>query len=111
MVEVPQKIDLSKMNLAELMELRKSLDKAMASAEKAARKKALEDAQKAAQKHGFDLGELVNGQSKQGMSKAKAPPKFCNPNNASETWSGRGRQPEWFRAAVEAGIPREKMAI
>lgn len=108
---MPQKINLSKMKLAELNELRKGIDEAIQDAEKAARKMALEDAQKTAQKHGFNLSELVSKQPTQGKPKSKAPPKFRNPNNASETWSGRGRQPEWFKAAVEAGTPREKMAI
>ena len=85
---MPQKIDLSKMNLVELEELRKNIDKAMENTRKAARKRALEDVQKVAQKHGFSLGELVDGKSKRLPSKPKAAPKYRNPNNPSDTWSG-----------------------
>src|ERR1700675_1072658 len=30
-------------------------------------------------------------------------PKFRNPDNPSETWSGRGRQPRWLTAQIESG--------
>lgn len=30
-------------------------------------------------------------------------PKYCNPDNPSETWSGRGRQPRWLTAALKTG--------
>ena len=108
---MPQKIDLSKMNLAELKDLRKSIDKAMADAEKASRKKALEEVQKAAAIHGFALGDLVEGKRRRGKPKAKAAPKYRNPADASQTWSGRGRQPEWFKSAVAGGTDPEKLKI
>lgn len=34
---------------------------------------------------------------------AKVAPKYRNPDNPSETWSGRGRQPLWLAAKVEKG--------
>src|SRR6266436_10067921 len=30
-------------------------------------------------------------------------PKYRNPNNSSETWSGRGKQPRWLVALLNAG--------
>ena len=30
-------------------------------------------------------------------------PKYRNPENPSETWSGRGKQPLWIAAALESG--------
>ena len=30
-------------------------------------------------------------------------PKFINPANPSETWSGRGRQPRWLTAQLRSG--------
>src|SRR5262245_55364862 len=30
-------------------------------------------------------------------------PKYRNPDNPSETWSGRGRQPRWLVALLRAG--------
>jgi len=34
---------------------------------------------------------------------AKVPPKYQNPNNAAETWTGRGKAPVWARGLKEAG--------
>ena len=31
----------------------------------------------------------------------KVAPKFRNPENSGETWTGRGLQPRWMRAALE----------
>jgi DNA-binding protein H-NS len=33
----------------------------------------------------------------------KVEPKFRNPNNPSETWSGRGKQPGWVSELLAAG--------
>lgn len=41
----------------------------------------------------------------------KVPPKYRNPNNPEETWSGRGVKPRWFRDALAAGISPEEMEI
>jgi DNA-binding protein H-NS len=30
-------------------------------------------------------------------------PKYRNPSDPSETWSGRGKEPRWLTAALEAG--------
>jgi DNA-binding protein H-NS len=39
-------------------------------------------------------------------------PKYRNPANASETWSGRGRQPIWFAGALKKrGVTAESMLI
>jgi DNA-binding protein H-NS len=33
----------------------------------------------------------------------KVIPKYCNPKNRSETWAGRGKQPRWLTAQLQAG--------
>jgi DNA-binding protein H-NS len=33
----------------------------------------------------------------------KVVPKYRNPNNPTETWAGRGRQPRWLRAQLRSG--------
>lgn len=37
------------------------------------------------------------------LSKTTPSPKYQNPANPAETWSGRGRAPEWARKAKDAG--------
>ena len=48
-------------------------------------------------------------QSKQSQSKTgrrpypRVAPKFRNPNEPSQTWTGRGRQPRWLMACLNSG--------
>lgn len=41
----------------------------------------------------------------------KVPPKYRNPVNAEETWSGRGKRPRWFNAALKAGKKEADLLI
>jgi DNA-binding protein H-NS len=41
----------------------------------------------------------------------KVLPKYRNPRNASETWSGRGKQPRWLVAALKAGSTIDEFVI
>jgi DNA-binding protein H-NS len=38
-------------------------------------------------------------------------PKYRNPNEPSETWSGRGKQPRWLAAALKTGHRIEEFVI
>jgi DNA-binding protein H-NS len=38
-------------------------------------------------------------------------PKYQNPNEPSETWSGRGKQPRWLVAALKTGHSIEDFII
>ena len=43
--------------------------------------------------------------------KAKEPPRYRNPKNPSETWTGLGRKPEWVQAWLRLGYQLSDMAI
>ncbi len=98
-------VDLNQMSRKELSKLARDIDKALASVDKREQKAALDAAEKAAAEHGFSLSELTGAAS--GGKKKKAgsvnPPKFRNPEDATQTWSGRGRKPAWINAAEAAG--------
>jgi DNA-binding protein H-NS len=38
-------------------------------------------------------------------------PKYRNPNNSAETWSGRGKRPQWVEIALETGASLESLEI
>lgn len=42
---------------------------------------------------------------------AKVLPKYRNPMNAQETWTGRGRQPRWVENALNVGASLESLLI
>jgi DNA-binding protein H-NS len=41
----------------------------------------------------------------------KVSPKFQNPEQPSQTWSGRGRQPRWVNELLEAGRTFDELRI
>ena len=49
-------------------------------------------------------GRIVGG-------RAFVAPKYRNPENPSETWAGRGRQPRWLTVAIKAGKKLRDLAI
>lgn len=92
-------IDLEKMSRKELLELRTKVEKALKGAESRERREALKAAEKAAAEFGFSLSEL----SPETAKPAKAAPKYRNPADPAQTWTGRGRKPQWVHEALKAG--------
>lgn len=107
---------LERMSLDELKNLRKKLDRAIASYETRKRQQALSALEQAARDHGFRLSELMSdrqsGKSKPraGDAGPDAAPAYVNPENPEQTWSGRGRRPRWVNDALEAGRTLDDLA-
>ena len=62
-------------------------------------------------KEGYTLAQLVDGKVGKKAAKAKAAPKYKHPENPAQTWSGRGRQPVWFKEFIENGGDESELAI
>jgi DNA-binding protein H-NS len=39
------------------------------------------------------------------------PPKYRNPNNFSETWTGRGLPPKWLKTLIDSGHNKDEFVI
>ena len=104
-----KKTDLSKLSMEELTHLRHEVDAAIKGFAERRRAEALKALEAVAKEHGLSVDEIVGGKGRK--RKAKAPARFANPDNPLETWSGRGRQPAWYKSAVAAGKKPESMAI
>lgn len=102
------KPNLEKMSLEELKDLQKDVATVIRDFEIRRRNEALAAAQEAAKAHGFSLAEIV-GQTKKTRSKQAA--KYRHPENPALTWTGMGRQPKWFKEAVDAGASKESLEI
>lgn len=102
-------IDLNSLSLKELKELQSAVNKAVTGFDDRKRKAALSQVEEAARALGFTLSELTGGVVTR--KRSPAVPKFANPTDMSETWSGRGRKPRWFVAALKSGKTPEDMAI
>lgn len=101
--------DLEKMSLGDLKALLKDVEKAMKTFE--ARK--LAEARAALEEKARELGvslEAVLG-GKPARAASSAAPKYRHPENASLTWSGRGRTPKWIADHEANGGSREDYAI
>ena len=46
-----------------------------------------------------------------GTARGKVAPKYRNPDNPSETWTGRGLKPRWLAAALRGGKKLEYFSI
>ncbi|WP_420585155.1 H-NS family nucleoid-associated regulatory protein [Ruegeria sp.] len=103
-------VSLEKMSRKELLELRDQVEKALKSAEKRERKEALKAAEKAAAEFGFSLSELsADGPASAKPAKSKA--KYRNPAVPEQTWSGRGRKPQWVHDALKSGADISELEI
>jgi DNA-binding protein H-NS len=61
-----------------------------------------------------DIAHATNGARLGRRSKLKGlkvKPKYRNPANRSETWTGRGLKPRWMVAAIKGGKKLEDLAI
>lgn len=102
--------DLSTMDLSELQTLRDDVDNAIEQHKKNKWDNARNALEAKAKELGFRLAELAGKKAtKKPRSPVKA--KYRHPENGAMIWSGRGRQPIWFREAVEAGTKPESMLI
>lgn len=102
-------LNLNKLTLKELKELQAQVSRAIASFEERKKKEALAELEDKARQMGFSLAELTGVTAVR--KRAPAVPKYANPANKADTWSGRGRKPRWFEAALNGGRSPEDLAI
>lgn len=102
-------MDLNALSLKELKDLQSQVAKAINSFEDRRKKEALIELEDKAREMGFSLAELTGLAPVRKRTPATA--KYANPSDPSDTWSGRGRKPRWFEAALRAGKRPEDLAI
>lgn len=106
--------DLEAMDFEELWLLHEELTKILAekiTAEKRELEKRLAQLNQPDQ-----FGEAESGASETGTGQPrrkypKVVPKYYNPLQPTETWSGRGKQPRWLVAALQSGHTLEEFKI
>lgn len=107
-------INLDSLSPAELQALIKSAEAQMESARKNHVKEVRAKIDGILAGAGLTIGDLYptrKGKSAKGP-KAAVSPKFRNPDNASQTWSGRGKRPLWFVEALKKkGVTAESLLI
>jgi DNA-binding protein H-NS len=89
--------ELAALSLKELRALQERVEDAIAEREQQERADVKAKIADIASKSGFSVGELF-GSGRNGKRGA-ADIKFRNPKDPSQTWTGRGRKPNWIVAA------------
>ena len=94
-------INVDKLSLKELVSLEGKIQSAITEArtrQRADLKKKMADL---AETHGFSVSELFG--SARGGKKPVGVAKYANPEDKSDTWTGRGRKPYWLVGRLKKG--------
>lgn len=103
--------NLAKMSLKELIALQGEIEHTIMAARQRERQEVLAKMEELAQDAGFSINELVGGKGKGKGKGAASAAKYVNPDNRSETWTGRGRKPNWLVAKLNKGASLEDFAL
>ena len=91
---------IDKMSYAELGQLRTQIDRMMVDKQNSERVALRQKLADMAKEHGLSLEEVL-GKGRKG--KGSVAPKYRDPKNPGNTWTGRGRMPRWMVAATKGG--------
>ena len=105
-----KKSDLDGLSVKELQSLESWISEAIVERKAAELAEVKDKLAALAEKSGFGLDEIF-GKVRKGGARGKVAPKYRNPSDPSETWTGRGRMPLWMKAATDKGAKREKFLI
>lgn len=110
-------LNIEGMGFQELTQLRQQIEGKLDKEHKAFIADLYNQAEKLAAQAGLTLAELVEQGSK-GNKRSKSrgaanpvAPRYRNPENEAETWSGRGKPPRWLAAAIADGANRDDFLI
>lgn len=100
-------IDFETLSREELQTLINNAQKALKTVDARRRVEAKRAAEMAAKEYGYSLDEVMEA----GPKGSKGAPKYANPADPTQTWTGRGRKPNWVIAALEEGKSLDDLAI
>ncbi len=110
-------IDLKGLSLKELQKLAKDVAKAIDTVEARQRKEARAAMEKLAKEYGVSIEDILGAETKKPARKKRAQkpkagsPKYQNPADPSQTWTGKGRRPQWYLDAMKAGKTDDDLMI
>jgi DNA-binding protein H-NS len=107
-----KKIDLDAMSVDEMWRLHEKIGQVLSvrlTSEKRELEKRLAQLRRENEMH--SASTEASGVSRERRKYPRVYPKYRNPNEPSETWSGRGKQPRWLVAALKTGHRIEEFMI
>ncbi|WP_187360082.1 H-NS histone family protein [Chitinolyticbacter meiyuanensis] len=107
-------MDLSALSLPQLFQLEKDLAREIEKRKVTDKQNLIVELQNLAAAKGFSLNEVLGLEAaKKGAKKAAVAGKaqFRNPADANQTWSGRGRKPQWALDWIASGKSIDDLRI
>lgn len=106
-------VDLSQLSVSELESIVKKAESLIEDRRDETVEQAYKQAVELARSVHLTLEELVEFGSSKRKKVARKPvePRYRNPENHNETWTGRGKQPRWLATAIENGKKLEDFTI
>jgi len=104
-------IDIRNLNHSQLTDL---IQRARARQDELAKEKATQLRAKISamvKAEGFAIEDVFGGGAGRRGVRGKVKPKYRNPTDVSQTWTGRGKRPRWFSAALAAGKKEKDLLI
>lgn len=96
--------DLTQIPVTGLQKIQANIHKAIEIRAKADKQSLLKTFHSMSAESGFTLSEVLDEELKQSVSPKKpAEPKYRNPGNPKQTWSGNGRKPGWLVQLISEG--------
>jgi len=102
---------LESLSVQELVAIKKLVDKLINGQQKNAKKQLQNQIQDLAKSHGLDIETLVWKTEEPVKKKKQYPPKYQNPKNSAETWTGLGKKPKWVLEALDDGKDLKDLLI
>ena len=104
-------------SVADLIAQKAEIEKKIAEAQREAKSSAIAQVRALMAEHGLSMADLASkapaaprAAGKKGGSGGKVAPKYRDPATGN-TWSGRGLQPNWLKAALAGGKSLTDFAI
>ena len=105
-------MDISNLSVSELEKLQADAAVLIETKKEQAILDAFNAIEEVAEKVGMTVEELLQiGKAKNKKERKSVEPRYRNKDNFEETWTGRGKQPRWLVAAIEAGAKLEDFLI
>ncbi|SCK30392.1 H-NS family nucleoid-associated regulatory protein [Vogesella sp. LIG4] len=106
-------MDLSTLDFAGLLQLRTDVDAEIRRRESEEKAKAAKQVMDLIRTHGLDIQELATKSVKSPASGTRKPvdAKYRHPDDASLSWTGRGRKPLWVVTWLDSGRALDDLLI
>ena len=103
-------VNVDRMSLKEINDLEAKIAKAKSAAREKAKSDLKDRIDRLVEGSGFTVADLY-GFAARGRGRSKSAAKYANPENKTETWTGRGRKPNWLVARLKKGAKIDDFAI